>query len=739
MPHRSLAGLSGSLCRALAGCLLVATPIAAQPAGSLPAPVVDFRIARTTLAIRLDGVLDEAAWRAADSITDFRQRDPQEGAPATERTVVRVLATPNGLAVGWWCYDASPALIVRSQLRRDAELRADDYVSLGVDGLHDRRSGFYFRANANGALWDGEHVDFESGNESWDGIWDVRSRVTGEGFQVEMLIPWATLRYAEGDSVMGMNFRRFMPRKNEEVLWRAWKRTEGFRFLEKEGMVGGFADLPGRPTVEARPYVSSELKLPERRYFRQRGDSLLARGADDANIGLDLKVPIGNTLTADVTINPDFAQAEVDRQIVNLSRFPLFFPEQRPFFTEGSAIFDFGRRQQTQMFYSRRIGLGRDGLPVTIPVGVRMQGRAGGQQIGLLAVRTGGSEDATDAVLRIKHDMLGRGFIGAMGTLAAQTGRPGSVAGGVDFSLPYVIQGGQNLVVLGNAAWSRDSAGGTAGGHYRLMVDYPNDNADIVVRLDRVEAGYNPSLGFVQQRGIHRLGGQISLTPRPKRKSLIRRYEFTVLNYDVVWDLAFRPNNVALETRPLGLQFQNGDRFEFNLQRRFDQPDEAFELIDGATITPGGYWWNRAELEYNSTEARALRWTTQLSVGQFYTGRSTEASLGLRFRRTPHMLLTLDVARSAVALQDARFTANTVRLRTDYAFSPRLNSTLFAQWDNQSNRASVNARVRWTVTPGSDLYVVWNSNWPTGLDRPIPWTQPSRGGLVAKYVYFFRG
>ncbi len=284
----------------------------------------DFRAFRTKLSIQLDGRFIESDWGRADSIVDFRQRDPAQGQPVSERTVVRVLATPEGMAVGWWCYDREPSRIVRSQLRRDAELRTDDYVSLAVDGLHDKRSAFYFRSNANGAMWDGEHVDIESGNESWDGVWDVRSRVTNEGYVVEMLIPWATLRYAQGDSIMGMNFRRFIPRKNEEALWRAYSRTEGFRFLEKEGLVNGFTDLPNRPRVEARPYVSSESNLAERRYFAVQGDSVLAPSRSDANIGLDVKVPIGNTITADITINPDFAQAEVDRQIVNLSRFEPF-------------------------------------------------------------------------------------------------------------------------------------------------------------------------------------------------------------------------------------------------------------------------------------------------------------------------------------------------------------------------------------------------------------------------------
>ena len=700
---------------------------------------VDHRVYRTSRNITLDGRFTEPDWAQADSITDFRQKDPVEGAPSTERTVVRLLATPGGLAVGWWLYDSDAAHIVRSQVRRDAELRSDDYVSMGIDGLHDKRSAFYFRTNSNGAMWDGEHVDIETGNESWDGVWDVRTSITSEGWFAEMIIPWATLRYADGDSVMGMNFRRFMPRKNEETLWRAWRRTEGLRFLEKEGIIGNLDGLPRRPRVEARPYVSGESRLPERRYFAVRGDTVLAPSASDGNIGLDIKAPITNTITADITINPDFAQAEVDRQIVNLTRFPLFFPEQRPFFTEGSAIFDFGRPQQAQMFYSRRIGLGASGNPVTIPFGVRMQGRAGSSQVGFLAARTSGEENTTNAVLRLKKDFLGRGYLGAMGTFTGETGRPASTAGGLDFFLPYIVQGGQNFVITGNAAWSRDSAGGDVGGHYRLMFDYPNDKADIVLRLDRIEAAYDPALGFVAQRGIHRVAGNTSFTPRPrKRNKYIRRYEFNLAGYDLVWGINGGLDNASFNIKPFGLQFQNGDRVEVTARRRFDAPAETFGLFTGAQVAPGQYWWTRAEMQYQGAEPRAVKLQLTASTGQFYDGTSSDISASIRLRRAPHVLLTLDGQISDVSLPNARFTANTVRLRGDYAFNPRLNTTLFAQWDNQSQRASTNARVRWTVKPGSDLYVVWNSGWQTGLDRPIPFTRPSRGGLVAKYVYFFR-
>ena len=725
--------------------LLVLTTILALPAARgtaqlppTPAGTTPVSVRVTASAIRLDGRLDEQDWALADSITAFRQKEPVEGGDPTERTVVRLLSTPAGLAVGWWCYDRHPDGIVRTQLRRDAELRSDDYVSLMIDGLSDRRSAFYFRTNSNGALWDGEHVNSETGNEEWDGVWDARTRITAEGWTAEMLIPWATLRYRRDVGTMGMNFRRFLPRTNEELLWRAWRRTEGFRFLEREGTVTGFRELPRRAIAEFRPFVLVEANPAERAFAADGTESVVAPARSHGNVGLDVKIPVTGTLTADITVLPDFAQAEVDRQIVNLTRFPLFFPERRTFFTEGAGIFSFGREEQTQMFYSRRIGLGRDGTPVTIPLGARMQGRVGRYQIGLLAVGTGEGEDGRDFVGRVRRDVLGRGYVGAMASLSDQATRPGSVAGGFDVNLPFVVGKGDNLVFLGNAAWSRDSIGGATGAHYRVMIDYPNDRADLVTRFDRVESAYDPALGFVVQRGIYRWGGSTAITPRPRNARLIRRYEFNLLNYDVVWDLDRRLDNASFTVRPFGATFQTGDRVELNLIRRFDAPVDPFELIPGTVVTPGDYWWNRVEVEYEGANFRPWAVGARASTGDFYDGRRTDVSLSARLRLQPHVELLLEGERNDVSLSSGAFVTRTLRFRGDYAVSPRLTATAFAQVDDQSDRAALNARVRWTQSPGSDLYVVWNSVWPVGLDRGFALDRPQRGALVVKYVRFFR-
>src|SRR5574341_1591469 len=298
------------------------------------------RLVWTQDAIRLDGAPDEPAWRSADSTTDFIQRDPDEGRPATERTVVRLLAAARGLYVGVWAFDSRPEAIRHAQLRRDADLDSDDQFSVILDPQRDRRSGYVFSVNPNGVLRDAEMLTFERSNTDWNGVWDARARRGSEGWTAELFIPWQTLRYRRdpgggaGGGVWGVNFRRIIRRKNEETLWRAWRRTEGLLFLERAGTVAGFSGLPPRGRVELRPYAAATGELRELAYGAGGNDSVVALADQSGKAGLDAKVAAGPTLTIDLTVNTDFAQVEADRQVVNLTRFPLFFPEQRPFRSE---------------------------------------------------------------------------------------------------------------------------------------------------------------------------------------------------------------------------------------------------------------------------------------------------------------------------------------------------------------------------------------------------------------------
>lgn len=718
-------------------CLLALLCCTVPLAGSAAqtAPLRAYRLGSADVPPKLDGSLNEPVWVRGDSVPNFTQRDPQEGSPASERTVVRLLAAPDGLWIGFWGYDREPSGIRHAQLRRDAEFETDDHFTVAIDAQNDRRSGFLFTVNPNGALYDAEILTFEQENARWDGIWDAQARITTDGWTAELFIPWQTLRYREAATTFGINFFRFIRRKNEASLWRAWKRSEGIRFLEREGQLEGMGELPGRARAELRPYALASAKLRDRRFLPNGTDTSVTRAGQSADVGLDAKFPVSNTLTLDLTYNTDFAQAEVDQQVVNLTRFPLFFPETRQFFNESAGIFDFGRVRQTQLFYSRRIGLKPDGTPVPILGGARLVGRAGRQQIGGLLVRTGGDEDATHLAARVKRDVLGRGYVGAMFT-ARDDRLATRVAGGLDFNFPYIVRG-QNLVLLGSTAWDRDDSTGSLANHARFVVDYPNDHADIVFRYDRVEDGFTPADGFVAQSGIQRFAGQIELTPRPRRWG-VRRLEFAVPSWDWVSRLDGSLDNASLEFRPLGASFESGDGFELNFKRLWDVPQEEFEIFPGSLIPAGRYRWDQVELNIEGSPARRFVPQFGLTIGELYDWRGTALSSSVGVRLEPHALVSLDVEHTDVSRGPEHFAATTARVRADYALSPRLNTTVFAQYDNESERVSANARVRWTRSPGSDLYVVWNSGWPTGLDRGIPWGRPLRGALVVKYIQYVR-
>ncbi len=685
--------------------------------------------------LRLDGRVDEAAWAEADSIDDFTQSDPSEGAPGSERTVVRFLRTPEGLWIGIVAHDREPALISRAQLRRDASFETDDHVRVMLSPMRDRRTGVLFTVNANGFQHDADIVTFENENAGWDGVWDVRAQVTARGWEAELFIPWQTLRYPDVGETWNVNVERFIRRKNETQRWRGWKRSQGIRLLENSGELGGLSSLPRRALAELRPYAASTWSPAERDYTLSpvpitRDKSL------HGDIGLDAKLAPTATLTLDLTVNADFAQADVDNQVINFTRFPLFFPEQRSFFTENAGIFEFGRSGQTQLFYSRRIGLTPDGEPVPLVGGARLTGRTLGQQVGLIAARTGGARQATSVVARVKHDVLDRGWIGAMTTFEGVDGQSANIAGGVDYNFPFVV-GGQNLIFQGLASFSLDSAGAAPRGFGRFVIDYPNDAADIVFRFDHVEAGFNPALGFVQQAGINRIAGGVNFTPRPNRWG-IRKFLFVLPEYDIVLNPDGSLNNAVVTVSPLGVRMESGDEFELGVERGWDRPTQPFDLFPGTTVAPGGYDWTQAFATVTTSRARTISGALFVAQGGLYDGQGTLLSATVDARVEPHVLLSATIERTTFQRPLGDFVAHTARLRVDWATNARLNTTLFAQFDNASRHFSSNARVRWIPSPGSDLFVVWTNAWPVFGDRSVPWMRPERGALTIKYVQYLR-
>ncbi len=695
--------------------------------------------------VQLDGRLDEPFWEMADSITDFRQREPEEGAPSTERTLVKLARDQDALYVGVRAFDADVDGIRATQLRRDADLEVDDYVMLLLDSFHDRRSGFVFRTNPNGAMWDAQFTRILDANENWDGIWDVAVARDASGWSAEFRIPFRTLRFRSGgDGIFGFNVQRFIRRKNEVALWRGWGRGEGIYRLIYEGEVSGFDDLRRGTDLEVKPYVLGRATATD----HDASGSALQSGGVTGKAGVDAKLAISPTVTADLTVNTDFAQVEVDQQVINLTRLPVFFPEKRDFFLESSGIFDFATPGRLQPFYSRRVGLGDDGRVVPILAGGRVYGRVGPWTLGVLDVQTGTGDRANDLVVRVKHDLLDRSYVGAIGVqrLAVGADGPERVAG-LDVDLPLVV-GGRNLEPSFWIMGSRTPGSKGVPVAWRSAINYPNDLFDNFMSLYRIDAGFSPTLGFVRRTGIWQTTGHVNFMPRPHRLG-IRQLEinFPIPTWDIIADESGSPfktrdwQTATFEWRPLGGTFESGARFEINIQRFFDRPVDTFEVFRGVKIGPDRYWWTRGELQYETSRRQPVNLAALFSWGGFYDGRNTEVNLGADWRGGGHVILGSTLSRSRVTLPAGNFTATQVTGRVEYAFNTRTSFMGFVQYNNEDQRVDFNLRFHWIPRIGDDLFIVWNSGYTTDPMAPHRFPsvhtlgRPLNGALVVKVVH----
>src|SRR6266498_4236724 len=410
-----------------------------------------------TEAINIDGFLTESAWSLAQPATDFRQERPIEGAPATERTEVRVLFDDKNIYFGILAFDSDAAHINARELVRDATFPNDDRIEILLDSNHDRRNAYRFAVNPLGTQQDALITDEGRFiNLTWDAAWLSAGRVDDDGYTVEIAIPLTSLRYKEGLDAWGFNVARIIKRRNEENLWTSWRIAFGLERVSQAGELTGLEELRRRRLLEFKPYITGA--------WRQ-GAPLIGRPGYDAGAratgGLEVaRIGLTPSLTAEVPINADFGHAEVDQQVINLSRFSVFFPERRDFFLENAGVFQFGREEINQLFFTRRIGLTENGEPLPIDYGAKITGKIGQYNVGFLQVQTRELNSECSAgippsagcnpdsfiprrqytVARVKRDLFKRSSIGAM-FVDRQGGREGGAiteynrGAGVDLDL----------------------------------------------------------------------------------------------------------------------------------------------------------------------------------------------------------------------------------------------------------------------------------------------------------------
>ncbi len=672
----------------------------------------------------LDGRLTDDVWNLASPITNFTQSEPFEGSPPTERTEVRIVYDTRALYIGISCYMSWPEMIKANEMSRDFELFSEDNFMVILDTYHDMRNGFQFVVNPNGARYDALVTDEGNGvNSNWNGIWDVRTTITDQGWFAEIEIPFSTLRFADlPDQVWGINFERLTRSKREQVLWQGYLRNQGIQKLSQAGLLLGIHGVSRGRDLEIKPYGLTGYQQE----FPPLGNDRTAL----TKIGIDAKYPVTPTLTLDVTTNTDFAQVESDQAQINLTRFPLYYPEKRDFFLEGSGVFDFNFGGSPRPFYSRRIGIAKeDQIPIL--AGGRLVGRAGPYNIGFLDMQTGGKgveSPANYAVLRLKRDILGHSYVGILATNKELTGYHNRLFGAdVDLRLSNVL-GDNNLEVGGAIAGTETPNLQGQALAYRFFVDYPNDLIRHFIGIRSIQADFNPEMGFVSRYG-KQISWALTFAPRPDALG-IRSLELIPVEMEYYLDVNNVPESANWLWRPLGVHWESGEDFEFNVMRNFDRLSEDFEISPGFVIPQGRYYFTHFELQGVSSASRALSGAVTYGWGHYYTGNRSYWSVDMVLKTGPHLSLSGNFTRNDIRLADGAFYTLEAGGRVRYAFSTLLDASLYGQWNNEDQEMNFNFRIHWIPEIGSDIYLVYNHLVDTG-----GLLTTARATILAKVAY----
>lgn len=672
--------------------------------------------------IRIDGRLDEAVWDAARVIDQFTQQKPDQGYPATDRTEVRIIYDDDALYIGAVLYDEDPSSLVIPTLQRDPNTRDGDAFGIALDPFLDRSSGFTFFVNPGGAFRDGQvNDDGRNLNFAWEGVVTVRTEIHDEGWTLEMEIPWVTLRYDPSRPIQswGLNLLRRNRSKNEDSTWAPMDRRWALFTMSRAGTLEGLEGLSSGQPFFVKPYGLSS---------RATG-SIRPETEVEADAGVDLKYGLTSGLTADLTLNTDFSQVEVDQQQVNLTRFSLFFPELREFFLENAGVFQFGDRgggpglrtgassRDFSLFFSRRIGLAPDGSPLPILGGGRLSGTAGPFELGVLNIQTreqGEAPAENFAVARLRARPIDGLDVGGIFVNRSVTSTlpADSVAFrdnrsfGIDAN--YQTLSDRLFVQSYLAASEGDRTDGSplerdlAG---RLSVEWRSATLEAVAMVRSIGEDFAPGVGFV------------------RRDDLLQRYGLFGIRRTVDWPIIqlvspfvefdhFQTTAGVLETRQLAAgvrtEFWDGGQASIEVRDRFERVFEPFS-VRGATIEPGSYDFTEVQGDYQFNRARPVSASLNATTGGYFSGSRTSLGAQLFARWSYRLVASLSINRNRIDLPDLDdpISVDVYGLRLEAYASPTLLGSALVQYNEASDELVTNVRFNWRHAPLSDVFLVY--------------------------------
>jgi hypothetical protein len=704
-----------------------------------PIPQTEARVAeavRVEHPPRLDGTLNDPLWQSAKPITDFRQREPYEGQPPTEKTEVYILYTRKAVYFGIHCYDSAPSRIIATELRRDVSQDLDDHFEILIDSNHDRRGAYVFEINPLGTQSDGLIVEEQGASDGgdfdrgWDGVWTSEARVAPDGWTATIEIPFTTLNFTKSNSfVWGLNFKRFIRRKNEEDLWSAYRRTFGLTKVSEAGELTGITDIGSGRLFIIKPYGLAQ-------YEKQTGQN----PAFPLTGGLDIKYGLSSNLVLNLTGNTDFADTEVDLEPFNLTPFKVFIPEKRPFFLENAGVFNFDIGDQDQLFFSRQIGIDPiTGQQVPINGGARLTGTLGRLELGVMDVDTrssGPNPYANYAVVRLKESLWAGSYIGVMG-IDERSGNPRdsfNQTGGVDTRLVFF----KDWFVDAHMAGTRSPGDPSGASDVGASLSYRSNWLDAIVERRKIGPNFNPEVGFIERTDSNETYADLTFKVRPEIRG-VRELQFEGF-------ILHAPNTQnVVETQEwqgtFRADFNNGAYTDDDIADVFTQRiTTPLHIYKNVFIPNGLYHFARHQLTYGSAQDRRFTYEFFERFGGYYGGTLNEFRVQGNYRPTAKFSISASETwdRFRLPLPNGNFSVVLATLQANYSFNRFLTFTSLVQMDTSNTQAvSANLRIRYNYRPDSDLYIIYNVGTQFASIAPANPPQVRETRFAVKWTYSF--
>lgn len=657
--------------------------------------------------ITVDGIVDESAWMIADSITEFYQSQPNPGHLPTERTVVRLLYDKEFLYVSAILYDSEPDKIIIESLEQDFDSQSSDAFAIMLDTFNDDKSGYAFLFNPAGAIKDMYiNNDGTSVNRAWEGIVYPKTSIHNYGWEIELAFPLTSLRFnpSDGEQDWGINFLRRVRRKREDTYWSPVEPFEKLISVSKGGTLRGLKNIqPGR-NLQVKPFVIGNQIQKDKK-------------TDDGDVGLDIKYSITPSLTLDATYNTDFSQVEADEERVNLTRFPLFFPEKRDFFLENASLFEFGdisnyiyrmgpnRYQRSfNLFHSRRIGL-EGGEQIPIVGGARLSGKVGNFDVGYINMTAGETDSIPQTqfnVSRIRGNFLKKSNVGAILVDRNSTGNDRdhkSIGIDLNFNInKFLIY--TYLAQTENAENNFDNSAG------RMVVAYRDNKWDLSAYYKRVGRGFSPQVGFIQRTNVAETFATFGMHKRYSSGLLLNINPYIFINQ-------FDNLDGYLESRALkaglDVQFMNGAMLFAGITQTEEVIKTPFTLYE-AEVPADDYKFNNVSLYYRGDRTRLITINGNASIGGYFHGTRNSIGISTTLRKGYRFLVDLGLNKNLITFPGSKsVNADIYTMKIKYNHSVKLLNTLYFQYNAADEKLVTNFRMNLIHAPLSDLFLVYSN------------------------------